>query len=640
MAAPNSAHVQNLRPPDELLERVGDLSGRGFSLIPLRVRGKKPAIPSWAEYQQRVPTAAELEDWFGNGQGFNIGIVTGSVGGVVAVDCDSPEAIAWADTHLPATEMRTRTGRGGEHRFYRHPGTPVRNKVKIQTDQARLALDVRADGGYVVAPGSIHESGAVYEKLGSWPPVEDLPVFDPAWIAPVTVADPRRLDVTHGQHSNRNHGSYLPLVDRARAYLAKVPPAIEGQGGDEHTFKVACKLVRFFGLSDADALDLLREWNQGCQPPWADRELETKIASARAYGMEPIGAAGFQDDESVILKKNAAAPVVVVPAERKIRFRTAAELAREQPIAPVWCVYGFLALGVVTELCGKLKASGKTTLAAWAVRALLDGLPFLGHPTRKTAVVWLTEERATTFLETLKRAHLETREDLHVLHWHDVKGIPFHVVMRAAVERCKQVCAHVLIIDTISQFAGLRGEAENNSGDALEAVAPLQSAAAQGLAVLVARHERKGGGDVGESGRGSSAFSGAVDVVIAIRRGEGQSKPTVRTLHTLSRFSETPESLVIELTEAGYVALGTAGSVAVHEAERALLDRLPCGETAALALDAALEGVTPRVSRTIAQAAIKNLMGSKQVERIGKGKKHDGYRYFRPVEVSAGTQIT
>jgi hypothetical protein len=46
-------------------------------------------------------------------------------------------------------------------------------------------------------------------------------------------------------------------------------------------------------------------------------------------------------------------------------------------------------------------------------------------------------------------------------------------------------------------------------------------------------------------------------------------------LHTLSRFSETPDTLVIDLTDGGYVALGTEGTVAVLEAERAILDRLP-----------------------------------------------------------------
>jgi hypothetical protein len=424
-------------------------------------------------------------------------------------------------------------------------------------------------------------------------------------------------------------------IDRARAYLAAMGPAIEGQGGDVHTFKAACALLVDFALSDADASQLLAEWNAGCVPPWDARDLDAKLRSARRSGRHTLG-----EKLDAPMPENAAALKVVVPAESKIRFRTAAELAREEPSAPVWFLYGLLALGAITELAGKLKASGKTTFVAHAVRAILDGLSFLGFPTRQTSVVWLTEERPATFLETLKRAKLDARDDLHILHWHDVKHLAFPIVMEAAVAKCKAVGAGVLVIDTISQFAGMRGDAENNSGDALEAIEPLQMAAAQGLAILVPRHERKGGGEVGESGRGSSAFSGAVDIVVAIRRGEGQTKPNVRVLHTLSRFTETPETLVMELTDAGYVALGTAGTVAILEAERALLDRLPAGETAAVGLDDALEGQTPRISRTIAQTAVKNLMSLNQVQRIGKGKKGDGYRYFRTVEDSAGTQIT
>ena len=57
----------------------------------------------------------ELAEWFGNARPLNAAIVTGAVSGIVAVDCDDAPAIEWADANLPATEMRTRTGRGGEH---------------------------------------------------------------------------------------------------------------------------------------------------------------------------------------------------------------------------------------------------------------------------------------------------------------------------------------------------------------------------------------------------------------------------------------------------------------------------------------------------------------------------------------------
>jgi hypothetical protein len=78
-------------------------------------------------------------------------------------------------------------------------------------------------------------------------------------------------------------------VERARRYLAALPPAVAGSHGDLHTFRVCCRLVRGFALDDAEALALLQEWNARCLPPWTDRDLEQKIASARRYGREPIG---------------------------------------------------------------------------------------------------------------------------------------------------------------------------------------------------------------------------------------------------------------------------------------------------------------------------------------------------------------
>ena len=79
------------------------------------------------------------------------------------------------------------------------------------------------------------------------------------------------------------------VTNRARRYLAALPAAVAGQHGDLATFRACCRLVRGFLLSDADALDLIREWNTRCQPPWTDRELAEKVRRARHYGREPLG---------------------------------------------------------------------------------------------------------------------------------------------------------------------------------------------------------------------------------------------------------------------------------------------------------------------------------------------------------------
>jgi DNA primase RepB-like protein len=77
--------------------------------------------------------------------------------------------------------------------------------------------------------------------------------------------------------------------ERAERYLETIPPAIAGEHGDLHTFRVCCRLVRGFALDDDEALTLLASWNQRCIPPWSERDLHDKILRARRYGREPIG---------------------------------------------------------------------------------------------------------------------------------------------------------------------------------------------------------------------------------------------------------------------------------------------------------------------------------------------------------------
>src|SRR5262245_15394145 len=72
----------------------------------------------------------------------------------------------------------------------------------------------------------------------------------------------------------------IGATDRARAYLAKVPQAIQGQGGDRATYRLCCVLVNDFALSEAEAWPLLVEWNLRCLPQWSESTLRTKLRSA------------------------------------------------------------------------------------------------------------------------------------------------------------------------------------------------------------------------------------------------------------------------------------------------------------------------------------------------------------------------
>lgn len=117
---------------------------------------KLPLVP-WKKYQNELPTVLEVNYWFDTNPDANIGIITGAVSGIVVFDLDSPEAVNYAEEQGGFPEsVKVKTGKG-YHVYARHPGFEIRNSVNKKLD-----IDIRADGGYVAAPPSIHGSGHQY----------------------------------------------------------------------------------------------------------------------------------------------------------------------------------------------------------------------------------------------------------------------------------------------------------------------------------------------------------------------------------------------------------------------------------------------------------------------------------------------
>lgn len=156
---------------------------RGFSVIPLKPKDKRPDLKSWDPYKTKHATWEDIDRWFRVPK--NVGIVTGAISGIIVLDIDGPEgedaltAITGRHGDLPPTWCST-TGKG-RHYLFRHPGGELKNMAHRQ-----LSIDVRGDGGYIVAPPSIHPSGAEY----TWTQADDQDISDPpAWLIEWITAD-------------------------------------------------------------------------------------------------------------------------------------------------------------------------------------------------------------------------------------------------------------------------------------------------------------------------------------------------------------------------------------------------------------------------------------------------------------------
>jgi hypothetical protein len=318
-----------------------------------------------------------------------------------------------------------------------------------------------------------------------------------------------------------------------------------------------------------------------------------------------------------------------------MKFITAKELFELKPEPVEWVCKPWLAREAITELDGAPKSAGKTTFALAMCKAILTGGDFLGHPTARGRIVYLTEESGTSFRAALARAGIKESEDFHILFWKETHGLrdgetsAWAKVVEEAVEYAKTHGAAVLVVDTFAQFAKLTGDKENSSGDNLEAMLPLQKGRDEELAVLLIRHERKGGGPVGESGRGSNAMSGAVDIVLQLKRPEGSHPANHRKIDAISRFDETPSELTISLTEGEYQVLGESDAVAVPAAMKQILACLPLDGADALSMEQLRERTG--LARTTLQAALSQLQEDDAIHRLGSGKKGDAHRYWRNV---------
>jgi len=539
-------------------------------------------------FKDATRDAAQIRDWWNRWPTANLGIVTGKAGGLVVLDIDlrhrgieSLKELERQYQRLPIGPC-VRTGSGGEHRYFSHPGFTVNSKIGL-----RPGVDLRGDGGYVVGAGSDHLSGNRYLwKYGRKPSDIGLPAI-PLWL----------LELVCEQKPTRTQSEKSIPEGLRNSTLASLGGAMRSRGMTHEAIEAA----------------LLEDNRRRCDPPLQDAEV---IAIARSISQYAPGSRNIVSASSYEREE----------AERKLLFRTGKEIAKEAAVEVPWISSPWVAAGAITEVDGKVKLAGKTTFLTHLVCAVLDGSSFLGEPTSQSKVIYLTEQGLTTFRIAMERAGLLGRPDFTVLFWTDTAGMSWPSVVCAAVAESKRRRTKLLVVDTLPQFAGLPGDAENLAGSALEALKPLQLAAAEGLAIVIVRHERKSGGSVGDSGRGSSAFAGAVDIVLSIRRPEGNQPRNVRLIQTLSRF-DAPEELLVELTEEGYRSIGAPGEAAKERQAVDVLSAIPNSEKNAATFED-LSGRTGK-KRAHLQRLLDALAKDEKISRLGEGRKGDPFRYFR-----------
>lgn len=234
--------------------------------------GKHPIGPLVGNgLKQATHDRVTLVQWIAAHPDMNIGIVTGEVSGIVVLDIDSgPDTDETNDGFIPFAALQQRygnvddtiavqTGGGGLHLYFRHPGGTVRNSAST----LGKGLDVRGDGGYVVAPPSMHANGTRYVWDADGHPRKRSAAAMPIWLATRTTIS-------------------LPVPPpTGRTSMSR---GIVTEGGRNVYLASWAGTYRKHGNNEQDILDRLIFRNQrDCTPPLPDEEVAQIAASYARY---------------------------------------------------------------------------------------------------------------------------------------------------------------------------------------------------------------------------------------------------------------------------------------------------------------------------------------------------------------------
>lgn len=240
-----------------MLDAALGYASKGFAVFPLEAQGKKPITRNGLK--DATTDIDIITDMWTKYPYANIGMACGKQsGGIIVVDVDVDNDVgkdgflslkAWEKAHgeLPET-AGTVTGRGGSHLLYKSVGDTKSRVACLE------GIDIRADGGYIVLPPSIHPNGSQYTWEFS---LDDYGVAN---------ADKTVLDLM-------NNG----VEPNKKFTMPKAIPQGERNGT---LYKLACSM-QARGNSDSAILKAVEAENQErCNPPLDDEEVNRIVTSA------------------------------------------------------------------------------------------------------------------------------------------------------------------------------------------------------------------------------------------------------------------------------------------------------------------------------------------------------------------------
>lgn len=474
----------------------------GDPVFSIRRGTKNKPQADWANGGATVNPADAFDNFAG--QDTNLGVRTDRL---VVVDVDAHrggmDTLA-SHPELPPT-FTVRTPNGGLHLYYR---APARAELFGGVNRLGQGVDIKTGPrSYVLGAGSSFE-GKEYRVE------RDVPAITcPEWLVGHLTARQRTADAPKAVGELDTPAA----VESARSYLDRsAPPAVEGSGGNETAYRVACA-VKDRGISEEAALELMLEhWNSRCSPEWEPDELSEVVEHAYRYGQAAIGrdnpAAGFVPIEF---------PKTAEP--RLLKFARDISMAAIKSRETNATIKGLIRPGEIGLTYGESTA-GKTFEVLDRCWHIALGKEWRGKKTKRRPVLYVCMEGEHGFekrVEAIKRQYGDAGDYFATL------AVPVTLVradagaqglktivaaFRQLLELSGEATGHI-VVDTLAR--AMAGDDENSTKDMMFFISDRVTAirSQTGASVEVIHHTNK----LGEV-RGNSSLKPAVDFMFRIDR--------------------------------------------------------------------------------------------------------------------------
>ena len=549
-------------------------AGRGWPVFPTRP-DKTPLTKHGV--MDATTSEKKIREWFTTNPFANVAIDVGGAGMMVldldpGHDVDNLEAVVGK---LPATQMRAKTPRGGEHLFFRLDEGEV---IPPSVSKLSAHVDVRSFNSYVlVYPSRTHDG--VYE----WE-------CDPATVRPAHRTDTlAEVSSKTARMKSQDRDNWIIEPDIPENVASAVrwlkdesKIAVEGLGGDATAYATAA-YMKSLGISQPMASSLMWEhWNPRCDPPWPAGEwehFENKIENAYAYNTSPPGNLTQAYRAERLARE-------FQPVQRTTedgrgremhvgRFRFADRHGVGEAKSPSWLLDGVLqerSYGIVYGAPGSFKSF--ITLDMALAISVGPNWPWTSAWTPKLdgpgTVLYVAGEGRAQMMNRIKAWEQTHNAGKPVETFYLADPVPM-IGAQEDVDLFVQGAMamnpdgyDLVVIDTIGR--GMMGLNENSQEDASK-FTHLVERIQYGMgdaAVLAVHHVGK---DTSKGVRGSTVFQADADVLIMVER-EGKAKSVRLTMTKQKDAEEWPEPLMVNASDVMLDQATQTSSLVITKAEK------------------------------------------------------------------------